>query len=197
MAAQRFGSRGRLAALFAAMLLALAGFGLLARAIAPRANAFHPPAGSFSLLALGDTGQPPSWLHWLDGQTAVAFALEHEDRRARSDGLLLLGDNFYERGLKAEELVSRVRGNLVTPYCHFVQLSGSRSAEVAAGCHPSRATPAPIYAVLGNHDLGSPESREMQVREVPQFISNWRLPEENAAALEIAEGVSLILFDST
>ena len=178
-------------------LLALAIAGLLARGIGPRAVPYRPPAASFSLLALGDTGQPPSWLPWLDRQTAVAFALEHEDRRARSDGLVLLGDIFYEKGLVADELVGRVRGNLVTPYCRFVQLSGPRSPEVSAGCHPDRATPAPIYAVLGNHDLKSPESRELQIREVPRFISNWKMPERRAEALEITEGVSLILFDST
>ena len=196
MAAQRFGRLGRLAALCAASL-ALLVLGLLTRGIGSHATPFRPPPASFSLLALGDTGQPVGWFPWLAGQGAVASALEYEDRRARSDGLLLLGDNFYEKGLEQKDLVARVRGNLVTPYCHFVELTGARSAEVSAGCQPDRATPAPIYAVLGNHDLETAESREMQIREVPRFVSNWRMPEERVALLEIAEGVSLILFDST
>ena len=141
---------------------------------------------------------PSSSSPWLSGQTAVASGLDEEDRRAPSQGLLLLGDNFYETGLEAEELVGRVRGNLVAPYCRFVELRGPRSAEVSGGCEPGRrALPAAIYAVLGNHDLEAPESRELQVREVPRFVSNWKMPEPPAAALEIAEGVSLILFDST
>jgi len=118
-------ARRRWAILLGAALLA--GLALLPWALTPRGVPFFPPPARFSLLAVGDTGQPPTWLPWLAGQTAVASGLDEEDRRAPSDGLLLLGDNFYERGLKAEELVSRVRGNLVTPYCRFVQLDGSRS----------------------------------------------------------------------
>jgi hypothetical protein len=189
-------ARRRWAILLGAMLVA--GVALLREALAPPGVPFFPPPARFSLLAVGDTGQPPTWLPWLAGQTAVASGLDEEDRRAPSQGLLLLGDNFYETGLEAEELVGRVRGNLVAPYCRFVELRGPRSAEVAGGCQPGRrGLPAAIYAVLGNHDLEAPESRELQIREVPRFVSNWRMPEQSAAALEIAEGVSLILFDST
>lgn len=195
MAGERSGTRW-LAAVSAASLGLCAALVLL-YGIGPRTLPFRPADARFSLLALGDTGQPPTWLPWLDGQNVVAFALEHEDRRAPSDGLVLLGDNFYEEGLEEEDLVERVRGNLVTPYCRFVQLAGPRSAEVSDGCNPSRQTPATIYAVLGNHDLESPESRELQIQEVPRFVSNWRMPEKRAAALEIADGVSLILFDSS
>jgi hypothetical protein len=181
----------------------LAGVGLLAAAalgahwLRPPATRLLPPPARFSLLALGDTGQPPGWFPGLEGQSAVAAGLEQEDRRAPIDGLLLLGDNFYEKGLEDEELLRRVHANIVVPYCRFVGLDGPRSAEVSSGCKPDRALPARIYAVLGNHDLGSPESRRLQIRELPRFVSNWEMSEQRAEALEIADGVSLIVFDSS
>jgi hypothetical protein len=181
----------------------LLGVGLLAAAalgahwLRSPATLLLPPPARFSLLALGDTGQPPGWFPWLEGQSAVAAGLEQEDRRAPVDGLLLLGDNFYERGLEDDELLRRVRGNIVAPYCRFLELDGPRSAEVSGGCKPDRALPARIYAVLGNHDLESAESRRLQIRELPRFVSNWEMSAQRAEALEIADGVSLVVFDSS
>jgi hypothetical protein len=179
----------------AACALAVAGGALLRAAAGP--SLLPLPPASLSLLAVGDTGDLPGWLPALDGQTAVAVGLEREDRRAGCDGLLLLGDNFYFHGLERKDLLERVRGNLVAPYCHFVDLGGPRSGEVASGCTPSReGAPLPIYAVLGNHDVRAPESVELETRAVPEFVANWTLPAEPARVFELAGGVSLILVDS-
>ena len=53
-----------------------------------------------------------------------------------------------------ETLVDRVLGNVVEPFCHFVELAGPRSAEVLASCPEGSAQRrvSPIYVVLGNHD---------------------------------------------
>jgi hypothetical protein len=196
MAASSPTSRGLLlaAAGSCALLLAFA-VGMLGSGVE------EPPVGlpnpRFSLLAVGDTGDRPGWVSSLDRQASVAFGMEQEDRRERVDGVLFLGDQFYDHGLLHEELVDRVLGNLVVPFCYFVDLSGPRSFEVADACFPSRsAGPPPLYAVLGNHDVRERESPMLETRVLPQFVSNWNLPEEKAKTFELGEGVSLTLFDS-
>ena len=112
--------------------------------------------------------------------------------------LVLLGDNFYPSGLVAHELVERVRENVVEPYCGFVVLRGPRSAEVAGAC-PSAVDAmreVPLFAVLGNHDHGSKESPELERRDVPSFVSNWRMPKGTAEVYELPGGVSLVLAQS-
>jgi hypothetical protein len=154
---------------------------------------------ALSLLAVGDTGTRPGWLPALDGERAVGAGLGAEHRRARADALLLLGDNFYDHGLERQELLSRVLGNVVIPFCPFVELSGPRSEEVRGGCaaDASAAPPPPIYAVLGNHDSYTKDSRRLQATAVSEFVSNWQLSAEPAKAIELGRGVSLILFDSS
>jgi len=161
-----------------------------------------PPArvaGEFSLIAVGDTGRPPHWPPASNGQWAVARGMEAVDRRQPIDALLLLGDNFYFQGLLRSELVERIRGNVVTPYCRFLDLSGARSGEVADACPvpASERRPVPVVAVLGNHDWNTPESPLLQAEEIPRFIANWRLPGSVVEVVEIAPGVSLVLADST
>jgi hypothetical protein len=155
------------------------------------------PEAQVSLLAVGDTGEPPSRLP-LDPQLRVgrAMALVHAARPV--DALVLLGDNFYPRGLASHELVERVRGNLVKPYCAFVVLRGPRSREVADAC-PSGIAPTrsvPIFAVLGNHDYETPESAELERDAVPSFVSNWSVPAGVAEVHELPGGVSLVLAQS-
>lgn len=151
---------------------------------------------TFSLLAVGDTGAE------LDGGDPlyldVAEAIAAEDAARPADALALLGDNFYPSGLRADELVERVSGNLVGPYCRFVAAGGPRWPEVSAACPETRRrTPAPpIYAVLGNHDHYTKGSAALQREAVPLFVANWTLPVEEAQAYEAAPGVSLILIDS-
>lgn len=94
-----------------------------------------PAAGNaFSLFAIGDTGRPPHWVTAASGQYAVAAGLEQEDEHSPVDALRLLGDNFYENGLRQGRLVEQIRGNVVAPYCRFVDLGGPRSSEVADAC---------------------------------------------------------------
>ena len=76
----------------------------------------------FSLLAVGDTGARPEDDEDYPRLRRVAEAIAAEDRRRPVQSLLLLGDNFYDRGLRSEELEARVRANLVAPFCHFVAL---------------------------------------------------------------------------
>jgi hypothetical protein len=151
-----------------------------------------------SLLAVGDTGVEPGWLAVAEGQRAVGRGLAREDTRSPVAALLLLGDNFYERGLRARELVERVRENVVAPYCRFVDLSAPRSAEVRAACPDGAGrTPAPrLLAVLGNHDVRSDESPALQAGRVAELVRNWELSDRPARTVELGSGLSLVLFDS-
>jgi hypothetical protein len=152
----------------------------------------------FSLLAVGDTGASPRNDEDYPRLLRVAGAMAAEDRRRAAQALLLLGDNFYDRGLRADELEVRVRANLVAPFCRFVALEGTRSHEVTDVCPepPSRRAPVPIFAVLGNHDHLSAESPALQRETVPRFVSNWRMAPGPVGRFELADGVSLIAFDS-
>lgn len=152
-----------------------------------------------SLLALGDTGKQHRFAPQVfEGQLAVASALVGEDEREPVDAVVLLGDNFYEDGLREQELAPRIHENLVLPYCHFLSTSAPRFAEVAGTCtgRPPGLHEVPIYAVLGNHDLRAPESASLQRRAVPQFVANWHVPDALVETVEIGGEVSLILFDS-
>ena len=181
-----------------AVLLLVGGIALLGRTRSPERDFFSRPEPVVSLLAVGDTGARRRSLAVLDGQRAVGVGLEREDRRAPADALLLLGDNFYPKGLLESELVERTRDNLVRPYCAFVDLSGPRSHEVAEGCRgTSRGLAArPLYAVLGNHDWRTKGSPRLQAEALPDFVANWRLLARGAEAVELGSGVSLVLFDS-
>lgn len=182
---------GSLAALLAATTTAV----LAHRAFEEPASVPATPA--LSLLAVGDVGDPPGAFAALERQRAVGRALAHEDRRARVDALVFLGDNFYERGLAQADVAARVRENLVAPYCRFVELAGPRSAEVRDACGVDDPRPRPpLYAVLGNHDVESDESRALEAGEVPKFVSNWRLSPSAADVIELGSGVSLVQFDS-
>jgi hypothetical protein len=176
---------------------ALAAAGLLGLALGCGAPELREPV-ALSLLALGDTGARPDDPPRVHAQLAVASALEAEDRRLAVDALLLLGDHFYDAGLREEELVARVRANLVRPYCRFLALTAPRSSEVESACEtPSgERHPVPLWAVLGNHDYATPGGDELQRKSVPLFLANWRMPEPPAAVAEVGHGVSLVLFDS-
>lgn len=152
----------------------------------------------FSLLAVGDTGEPPPLLPFLHTQRAVGLGLAAEDRRQPADALVLLGDNFYPDGLERRDMVSRLRENLVAPYCRFVDLSAPRSGLVRNACSlsPSERHPIPIYAVLGNHDYDDPESPSLQRDAVPGFVANWHVPGGVAEAVDLPQGVSLVLADA-
>ena len=83
-----------------------------------------PSTPAWSILAVGDTGRAGERWDPFEGQFAVADAMRREAQRERVDGLVFLGDNFYDSGLLQAELAARVRGNLVRPYCYFLALNG-------------------------------------------------------------------------
>ncbi len=149
----------------------------------------------FSLLAVGDTGAPPSDDVDYPRMLAVTQAMADADEEYPATALLLLGDNFYPDGLKTSELVARVRANLVRPFCRFVATDGMRYGEVGVSCSRDKRS-LPLFAVLGNHDYQTPESPRLQRSVVREFVSNWQMPAGLAQGHEFAGGVSLILFDA-
>jgi hypothetical protein len=173
----------------ALLLLPLAGCG-------PAASE-APPGAELSLLAVGDTGKPREFLDALDPSLAVATALAAEDERSPVDALVLLGDNFYPEGLEKDEVKERLRANVVGPFCRFVALTSRGAGSLREACPEAEARhPVPLFAVLGNHDYGEPESPELQRRLVPRYVANWHTPEEDLEVRELEGGVSLILLDS-
>ena len=185
------------AALPAALLLAACG------PPAPVVGADEPGPVRLSFFAFGDTGVVPNSIgRSMQAQMRVGSVLEAEQRRRPVDAVVMLGDNFYPSGLLEKELEPRVRENLVRPYCVFLALDGPESARVADACEPSRRgeRPVPLYAVLGNHDMGMPESPRLQREVVPRFVPNWHVPAQAIEVIELADsnlqpGVSLILYD--
>ncbi len=152
----------------------------------------------WSLLATGDTGRTSLLPGLFEGQLVVADAMTDEARRRPVAGVVLLGDNFYWHGLDRAHLVERLKTNLVRPYCHFLALDGPRSQEVLPACDvPETArAPVPIFAVLGNHDLESPESVALERDTIPEFLPGWKMSRSLAEAVEIGPGISLVLFES-
>ena len=179
--------------------------GVLAAVLFACSRSESPPApplpghARLSFLAVGDTGSPPQFgSRFLSTQLAVARGMEAEDRRAPVHAFVLLGDNFYYKGLEESELVLRVRENVVRPYCRFLSLGAPRSKEVAEACEvpPNERRPVPFLVVLGNHDYESPESPALQAETVPRFVANWRLAVRPVEVIGLAPGVDLVLFDS-
>jgi hypothetical protein len=155
--------------------------------------------GDVSLLAVGDTGGARA-LPWLrEGRRSVARGMRLEHERAAVDAIVLLGDLFYPTGLERDRITRRVRDDLVRPWCRFLRLDGPRSSEVAHACPdpPDARRPVPIYAVPGNHDYGTPASVELERGAIPQFVTNWSMPDGVVERVELAAGVSLILVDTS
>lgn len=172
----------------------------LAALFAAAACAPDAPAGVVraSFLVFGDAGARPDDSRDHPLLLRVSRAVAAEERERPADGLVLLGDNFYPRGLLAEELVLRVRETLARPWCRFVAPGGARAAELAGACDlpPRERRPIPIHALLGNHDVMSAESVALQRDAIPLFVPNWDLAASPAEVREIAPGVSLVLLDS-
>lgn len=157
-----------------------------------------PGDPSWSILAVGDTGRATRLDDPFEGQLAVAAGMTREAQRSPVEGLLLLGDNFYERGLSPEDWIDQVRRQLVGPYCHFLALTGPRSSEVADACAipASQRRPVPIYAVLGNHDREEPVSVGLERTSIPLVVPDWQMGSGLTRVVELAPGLSLVLFES-
>ena len=178
---------------------------LLLAACQPTAIPDPDPPGHvrLSFFALGDTGTLPGRFPSLQTQMRVGAVLEAEQRRRPADALVLLGDNFYPDGLAEKELPSRVRDNLVRPYCGFLALDGPSWPTVADACAPERrgVRPIPIYALLGNHDWTLPESPKLQREAIPRFVPNWHVPSDPVEVVDLVDdalvpSVSLVLYDA-
>lgn len=157
-----------------------------------------PEAIRWSLLATGDTGRTSPLPDLFEGQRVVARAMTAEAKRIPVSGIVLLGDNFYWHGLDRAHLVERLKQNLVRPYCHFLALDGPRSNEIREACPlpGSARDPVPLFAVLGNHDLETPESVSLERETIPEFLPGWKMSRGLAEAVEIGPGISLVLFES-
>ncbi len=164
-------------------------------ATAPEHDTVRPAA---SLLAVGDTGSPRGNLPFLfDGQFAVGAALQRAHEANPVDALVLLGDNFYPDGLRADELIPRILDNVARPYCAFVQPSEALSKRLGEDCPPARKPVPRLLVALGNHDLQTPGSAELQQNEVPRFVLNWEVPATSAPAVrELPGGLSLVFLDT-
>lgn len=188
--------KSRLACLPVVLVLGL-GCALLPREPEPA----WPPREEIrlSVLALGDTGRRPRFGRYFNRQHTVANGLVAEHRRLPVDALVLMGDNFYWDGLEPDDLVTRVRQNVASPYCRFVAMDAPRADEIrdACGLPGEERHPVPIYAVLGNHDHHHPQSPALQREMVPLFVPNWHVPGGPAQAIDLPEGLSLVLADTT
>lgn len=153
---------------------------------------------SVSLLAVGDTGEPWGMLPQLfEGQLAVGVAMQREHAIAPVDALILLGDNFYPDGLLPGELLPRLIENVARPYCAFVDPSAELTAALGGACADVKKSVPRLFAVVGNHDLSSPGSHDLQRHQVPRFIRNWDMPTGDGPAVrDLRGGLSLILLDS-
>lgn len=163
--------------------------------LTPRGTDTHT---RLSLFALGDTGFPLSENTAISNQYLVGDAMQRFDKKQPIDAVVFLGDLFYPVGLEAQRAVAQIRDNLVHPYCRFIALDGPRAREIQRACRTQfkKQHTVPLYAVLGNHDYGTPGSPDRTRTLIPQFVSNWHVPSEMAQVVELDAGVSLILFDS-
>jgi len=151
-----------------------------------------------SLLAVGDTGAVWGPLPGLfEGQLAVGAAMQRDHESDPVDALVLLGDNFYPSGLRAHELEPRIVQNVVRPYCGFVDPSTAIADLVSRLCGGGRRPVPRLIAIIGNHDILSPESVALQREAVPRFIRNWDMPDQDGPVVrELPGGLSLVLLFS-
>jgi hypothetical protein len=153
-----------------------------------------PPRARFSLLAVGDTGAPLPMIASAAPARQVGAALAEQHRLRAADAFVLLGDNFYPEGLRADEVETRVRENVVGTFCPFVVLSAALSPRVAGGCEGAL-VPLPLFALLGNHDYSTPESPLLQRELLPLYVANWHVPGGAFEVVDLAGGVSLVFYD--
>jgi hypothetical protein len=162
----------------------------------PDSAADESPSGS--LIAVGDTGSPWGFAPQLfEGQLAVGIAIQKEHARSPIDAFVLLGDNFYPSGLRAGELLPRIVDNIARPYCALIEASDELARRLDPACLRDNGPRPRLFAVIGNHDLITPESERLQRKEVPGFVLNWDMPSADTSRIrELPGGLSLIFLHS-
>jgi len=132
-----------------------------------------------------------------DGQVAVGAALQRAHRARPVDVVVLLGDNFYPDGLRADELLPRVVENVARPYCAFVVPSPELASRLGRDCPGARGPVPRLLVALGNHDLNTPGSLELERDAVPRLVLNWEVPASSSPAVrELPGGLSLVFLDT-
>lgn len=119
----------------------------------------------FSLLVVGDTGKDTF------RRTAVVSAMQSHARVSLPDAAVLMGDNFYERGVDS--------------------IADQRFETDFESLFDRGAFNFPFYALLGNHDcVGNPEAQV----EYTSRSSRWRMPARYYKVRQIAGTKSIDLF---
>lgn len=142
---------------------------------APRLPQAEPPAvrqpGVVSFLALGDSGSGGS------GQKRVAASMEKVIAASPVDFALLLGDNFYPKGLKSAD--------------------DPLFDKVFRGVYPPSRFPFPFYVVLGNHEYFGNAAANLKVGSRD---ARWRMPARRYAfrvPLSATESIHFLALDTT
>jgi acid phosphatase len=125
-------------------------------------------SGVLRFYALGDTGRGDS------GQAAVAEAMAGFHTGFSADLALLLGDNFYPRGVRSPE--------------------DPQWQSKFEGMYDPARLDLPFYAILGNHDYRRNASAQIEYsRKNPQ--SRWKMPERYYCfSRRLADGTRIDFF---
>lgn len=132
------------------------------------ARVMQPASGKLGFFVLGDTGTGN------EAQLAVAAAMEKVCQTGGFTGILLLGDNFYQKGVTSTE-DPQWEEKIFKPY----------------------GTPClgelPIYSVLGNHDYKG--NVDVQI-EMTNVNSRWQMPSK-FYELQFDNVLQVIAMDTT
>lgn len=129
--------------------------------------ALAPGGDRVRFFVLGDTGTGE------DAQRQVAAAMEARCQADAVDGILLLGDNFYQSGVTSTD-DPQWEQKILAPY--------------GSGC----LSQVPIYPVLGNHDYRSNPAAQI---EYTLMNPRWHMP-NRFYSVRFGRLVRLVAFDS-
>ncbi len=108
----------------------------------------QPEKNQLSFYIFGDSGTGGT------EQVRMADALEKECQKARPDGILLLGDNFYQKGVRSVD-DPQWQEKMFRPY-------GKDCLKTV-----------PIYAILGNHDYKGNVDAQIAMTNIEE---RWHMP---------------------
>ncbi len=124
-----------------------------------------PAQSQLSMLVVGDTGKDTQ------RRAEVVQAMRRHARWSRPDAAIILGDNFYERGV---ESVDDPRFD-----SDFESLFDRKSFDI------------PFYACLGNHDVGGDADAQVQYTKRSQ---RWKMPSRYFKTSHRAGGATVDIF---